>query len=252
MSTEIPMGELVQVMWPEPPEAENGFDADVHYLRPEYRLNNIQRSTGGTAMAKVIDFPRRSSLGLVRSEDADVHYIDARIAPPSQEGIETTEDVLTYMRDMYDYYGIQNYGYEQTDRDNESVEQTALQARQDAHQIAKQLLGAQETEHALQALDIFGKGELYSRRLKSCLVGCYADRGLISDSEAVSHWKELLASEQPAIVAQVKKDYSKYIAHIESDETYGATELAKRRIQRLESQMGVTHNLGDTPGPHGA
>lgn len=208
------------------------------------------------ALATVLPFERRTrATGATEvAQDARVLYIKPELMPPSQEGIESTKDVLTYMRDMYDFNAQQTWGFDNSDGTNPHVAKQATQARADAIAIANRLGAISEAEDAQLTLEVFSTGKLNSRHLKSTLARIYAMRGLITEQEAIDHWKALLQEGRDEITEQVHADFGMYANYMWSDVTYGRTEIARRHIERLESELDyrVPAQHDGTPGPRGA
>jgi len=254
MMNEAPMGEVIRVSWPEPPETVGIADAEVYYLYPEDATTE--------ALAEVIPLERKARQGeqavpaehgLVFSHDANVQYITKELAPPSQENIDTLADVLTYMRDMYDYYAKQTWAFDNTgDRSNSHMAAVTTEARKDANTIAQKISLMEEPDDARLALDIVGKGGINSLYLKSALVRTYATRGIISDKEATAYWKGMLENATEGLTSQVHSDVAIYADQRWRDKTYGHNDIARRRLERTKEAFGSRAVSLSTTPPRGA
>jgi hypothetical protein len=261
MMHEQPMGQVLdfphQDIWEVQPFPADHV-AEVSYLRPEYEP--IQEPVG--TLAKVLPFERQrraeehdtstvASSGF--SHDANTRYISRELAPPSQENIETTTDVLTYMRDMYDYYAKQTWAFDNTgDKSNPHMAAVATEARKDANTIAKRVSCMEEPDDARLALDIFGKGEVNSLYLKSALIRVYATQGIISDKEATAYWQGMLDNATEGLTSQVHTDVKVYADQRWRDKTYGRNDIARRRLERTQEAFGSRVVSRSTTPPRGA
>ena len=153
---------------------------------------------------------------------------------PSQEGMNTQDEVVEYLHTMYEFYANQSYSSYNVKGPEDPY---ALEARRDATKIADQISRVDDTELAQSFVQAFMGGNTESRWLSSELARQYATAGTISQDEAIACWNTLIQDEDERVVARAKLDSRRYLTDV-ALQPLNHNELGNRRMQRLYSSLG--------------